>query len=224
MSAVALRPLFKELGPQFERATSHKVVTKFVTGPLVQREVDAGEAFDVAITNPPIVDSLAKRGKVLAGTLVFARSGVGICVRAGARKPDIGSPDAFKRTLLSAASVSYSAQGTSGAYLLSLLDRLGISGDMKAKLKPQPGGAIPDAVARGEAELCITVMSQLKPIVVGAELVGPVPKELQTYIGFAAGIGAAAKDPEAARALTAFLATPAVASLLKDYGLDPPGT
>jgi molybdate transport system substrate-binding protein len=174
ISAVAVKPLFEHVVPRFEGATGHKVTFQFVTGPNVQREVEAGEAFDVAVTNPGIVDMLIKQGKIAAGTQVsFARAGVGVCGRAGAHKPDISTVDAFKRALLETKSVSYSVEGTSGAYFLSLLNRLQIVADMKDKLRPQPGGAIPLAVAKGEAELCVTVMSQLVPIVPGAHWSGP---------------------------------------------------
>jgi molybdate transport system substrate-binding protein len=221
LSAVALRPLFKDVVAQFEHTSGHKIAAKFVTGPNVQREIDSGEPFDVAITNPGIVDTLIKQGKVAAGTqATFARAGVGVCGRAGAPKPDISTVEAFKRALLDAQSVSYSAEGTSGAYFLSLLDRLQIAAAMQDKLRPQPGGAIPDAVAKGEAELCVTVMSQLVPIVAGAQLVGPVPSDLQTYIGFTAGVGTNAKEQEAARTFVTFLRGPEVATRLKSYGLE----
>jgi len=164
-----------------------------------------------------------KVGKIAAGSqATFARAGVGVCGRAGAPKPNIGTVEGFKRALLDAKSVSYSAEGTSGAYFLSLLDRLNIAGEMKDKLKPQPGGMIPNAVAKGEAELCVTVMSQLVPIIAGAQLGGPVPSNLQTYIRFTAGAGSNAKKPEAARDFITYLKGPEVAAMLASYGLEAP--
>jgi molybdate transport system substrate-binding protein len=221
ISAVAVRPLLNNVVPQFERMTGHHVAFTYVTGPNVQREVEAGAAFDIAITNPGIVDTLINQGKIAAGTQAHvARAGVGVCGRAGAPKPDIDTVEAFKRALLNANSVSYSAEGTSGAYFLGLLDWLHIAADMQDKLRPQPGGTIPDAVAKGDAELCVTVMSQLVPIVPGAQLVGPVPAELQTYIGFTAGISANTKEPEAARSFVQFLTGPEVTTRLQSYGLE----
>lgn len=221
ISAVAVRPLFNDVVPPFERTTGHNIAFKFVTGPNVQREVEAGAAFDVAITNPGIIDTLINQGKIAAGTQAHvARAGVGVCGRAGAPKPDISTVEAFKRALLNANTVSYSAEGTSGAYFLGLLDRLHMAAAMQDKLRPQPGGTIPDAVAKGDAELCVTVMSQLVPIVPGAQLVGPVPSELQTYIGFTAGISVNTKEPEAARSFVTFLTGPEVATRLESYGLE----
>ena len=221
LSAVAVRPLFKHVTAQFERASGHTLTFQFVTGPNVQREIEAGATFDVAVTNPGVVEALGKQGRIVAATQAsFARAGVGVCSRAGAAKPDISTVDAFRRALLNASSVSYSAEGTSGAYFLSLLDRLRITTDMKDKLRPQAGGTIPDAVAKGEAELCVTVMSQLVPIVAGAQLVGSVPAELQTYIGFTAGIGTKATDHAAALSFIAFLKGPEVATVLGSYGLE----
>jgi molybdate transport system substrate-binding protein len=221
ISAVAIRPMLTEITPQFERSSGHKVTFKFVTGPNVAREMDAGEPFDVAITNPNYIDIAEAQGKIVSGsTTNIARGGVGICGRAGSAKPDISTVAALKAALLNAKSIAYTGEGTSGAYFLKLLDRLEISTQMKDKIKPQPGGGSPAAVARDEAELCITIMSQLVPSVPGTQLVGPVPAELQSYIGFKAGIGSAAKEPTAGQALIGFLTSVAATQAFKDYGLE----
>ena len=118
IGATPMTAVIKELGAQFERETGHKLVTKFVSGPVVKREIDAGETFDVAISITPVIDSLIKEGKIVAATRAdVAYAGVGVGVRAGAPKPDIGSVDAFKRALLNAKSVAHSAEGASGDLL-----------------------------------------------------------------------------------------------------------
>ena len=125
------------LGPEFERATGHKLVTKIDSAAVFKRQIDAGETFDVAILTTPLIAELVRTGKIAADmTADIARSGIGVGVRAGAPKPDISSVEAFKRTLLRAKSVAHSEEGSSGVHFKRLLERLGIAADMKAKLKP----------------------------------------------------------------------------------------
>lgn len=220
ISAIPMTGVMKELGAQFERETGHKLVTKFVTGTTVKREIDTGETFDVAISITPLIDDLVKEGKIVAGTRAdVAYSGVGVGVRAGAPKPDISSVEAFTRALLNAKSVAHSKEGASGVYFQGLLERLGIAEEMKPKLKPLSGDALVQAVPSGEAEMIVVTIS----IVVGygAELVGPVPSELQFYNRFAAGVGASAKEAEAAKALIKFLTAPAAVPVIKANGMEP---
>jgi molybdate transport system substrate-binding protein len=219
--AEAIKPVLAELGPQFERATGHKLVLSYEVAPVVKRQVEAGEAFDLAILNPPQVDDLIKQGKLVAGSRAdLGRAGLGIAVRAGAPKPDISTVDAFKRTLLNAQSVTYPEQGTSGAYFISLLDRLKIAEQMRPKLRPAGTGAGFGIVARGEAEMMMTVIPQFLAHS-GIDVVGPLPSELQSWIGLAAGIGSAAKEAAAASDFVKFLKTPAALSVWKARGWDP---
>jgi molybdate transport system substrate-binding protein len=142
-------------------------------------------------------------------------------VRKGAPRPDISTPEAFKRTLLSAKSVAYSGDGSSGRYFLDLLEHLGIAEDMKAKLKPQPTGNSPaQAVATGQAEMAVTGIAIILAVP-GAELVGSLPSELQSYVLFTGGVGVAAKEAEAGRALLNFLTTPEAAAAFKARGVEP---
>lgn len=153
IGATPMTGVIKELGARFERDTKHNLITKFVPGPVVKREIDAGETFDVAISITPVIEALIKENRLVAGTRVdVAYVGVGLAVRLGAPKPDISSVDAFKRTLLKAKSVAYSAEGAAGTYFKDLLVRLGIAEEMKPKLKEsRSGGAAVEAVAAGEA-------------------------------------------------------------------------
>ncbi len=225
LSVVPLKTSLDELGPRFERATGHKLIVTYDGSSQLKRRLEAGEAFDLALIYPELIDQLVKQGKLAAGTsTAIASVAIAVAVRKGAPKPDIGTVDAFKRTLLDAQSISHSAEGGSGLYFKSLLDRLGIAAQVQAKLRPMQGGPlVVGPVARGEADIAVitTPFIAMEP---GADLVGPLPAELQQLIVYTAAIGSAAKEPDAARALIRHLTTPEAAKLLKSNGLDPPAS
>jgi len=221
LSGNGARAAIVELGARFERASGHKVNIEFHVNPEVKQKIEAGEGFDVAILNPPVLDDLIKQGRIVAGTrAVIGRSGIGVGIREGAPKPDISSVAAFKRTLLNAKSVAYPADGASGKYFVSLVDRLGIAAEMKPKLRPMPGDYNVEVVADGEVELVVVVASRISGVP-GVALVGRIPQELQTWIGFTAGVGAAAKQPEAARALVRFFTAPEAEPVIRSMGIEP---
>ena len=143
-----------------------------------------------------------------------------MAVRKGAPKPDIGTIEAFKRALLAAKSVVRSAEGTSGVYFETLLDRLGIAEAMRGKIKLGPSGRVAELVASGEVEMAVQQISELLPVT-GAEFAGPFPPELQLYTVFSAGVGTASKDREAAKAFINSLTAPAAVPLFKAKGLEP---
>jgi molybdate transport system substrate-binding protein len=210
-----------ELGPQFERATGHKLVMQYGLSRTFKPQIEAGEAIDLIILSLETIDDLAKQGKIAAGTRAdIARTGVGVAVRTGASKPDINSIDAFKRSLLNAKSISWAPRTETGEYLATVFERLGIVEEVRAKSKPQQAvDRVAKAVAEGEAELAITVTSLL--MVPGVELVGKIPPELQTYLVFTAGVSVAAKQPEAAKALVKYLTSPDAAPVIKARGWEP---
>jgi molybdate transport system substrate-binding protein len=221
LSGNGARNAIAELVAQFERATGHEVTVRFQVNPQVQRKILEGEAFDVAILNPPVLDDLIARGKVVAATrAVIGRSGIGVGIRAGAPKPDISTVEAFTRTLLNAGSVAYPEEGASGRYFVSLLDRLGIAAQMKPRLRPMPGEYNVEIVADGKVDLVVVVASRIAGVP-GVELVGRIPQELQTWIGFTGGMSTAARAPDAARALLRFLTSPAAAQVLQAAGIEP---
>jgi len=225
LSAVAMRSVMNELGPQFERATGHKLVIKFEVIGVLKRQVDAGEAFDVAILTSNTIDDLVKAGKIAAGTRAdIARSGIGVVVRAGVPKPDISSADAFKRAMLNAKSITYAKDTPPAIHIASLVERLGIAEQMKPKIKLLEGaggtGRIVHAVAAGEADLGFAVISAID-LVPGAELLGPLPPELQNDIVYTGGVGAAAKEADAGKALIKFLMVPAAVAVIKSKGMEP---
>jgi len=214
------RAAVRELCTQFERATGNKIDLRFGVNPEVKKKIEAGESFDVVVGNPPIIDALIKDSMVVGPRTDFGRAGLGVAVRQGAPKPDISSVEAFKRTLLAAKAVAYPGKGASGLYFVSLLDRMGITAEMQGKLKPMEAEDTVEVVARGEADMVVVVATRIFDVP-GVEAVGPIPEELQTKIGFAAGLGTATKEPDAAKALIRFLSAPAAAPTLRAKGVDP---
>src|SRR5262245_41245194 len=205
LSAAAMRPVLNELGHRFERETGHKLVIQYDVVGVQKRKIEAGEPFDVALLTTPLVEDLTKQGKIAAGTSAnIARSGIGVYVRTGAPKPDITSADAFKKAMLNAKSIGYSRDGATAMHLVGVFQRLGITEQMKAKTKDVPAGTAAAAVAKGEAELGLVVIAAVESPT-GVELHGPLPADLQSYVGYTGGIGAAAKEAKAGKAFIEFL-------------------
>jgi molybdate transport system substrate-binding protein len=215
------RAAVRELCAQFERATGHAVDLQLDVNPEVVRRGEAGEAFDVAVGNPSTIEQLIASGKIVAGNCAeIGSAGLAVAVRSGAAKPDISSVDAFKRMLLAAKAVAFPAHGASGLYFVSLVDRLGLAPQLQGKLKPMAAEDCVEVVARGEADMVVVVATRIVGVA-GVEVVGPIPEELQIKIGFAAGLGASTKEPDAAKALIKFLSAPASAATLKASGVEP---
>ena len=227
LTAGAFRQVLLALLPDFERASGHKVTVANDTVGALTKRIAGGEVFDLAVLTAKAVDDLAKEGKFVAGSRAsLARVGVGVVVKDGTPKPDISSVAAFKQALLAAKSVAYidpAAGGSSGIYVAGLLDKLGIAGEVKPKAKLIPGGAVAEHVAKGEAELGIHQISEILPVK-GVTLVGPLPAEIQNYTVYAAGVGAHAKESDAAKALLKTLTSPAAAEVLKSKGMEPAGS
>jgi molybdate transport system substrate-binding protein len=224
LSAGGMRPVMEDLGPKFERASGHKLAITFDFPPVVVKRVQDGESADVVIIPRQGIDSFVKDGKAAAGNVtVIARSGIGVAVRKGAPKPDISSPEALKRTLLAATSITYGdpAQSASGSHFARVLDRLGIANEMKSKtVFTKTPGLVGALVANGEAELGVNQLQDFIRIA-GVEIVGPLPGDLQDTIVFSAAIMAGAKDAAASKALVNFLRTPEAATVIKAKGLEP---
>ena len=221
LSTHAVYEVLAELVPAFERASGHRLSFSYNPTAAITREIDGGAAFDVAIITRAGVDEFTARGIILRESSIdLARCGLGVSVRKGASKPDIGTVEAFKRALLSAKSVVRSKDGASGKTFEALLERLGITEAMSDKIIIGPAGRIAELVARGEGELAIQQVPELIPVK-GADFVGPFPDGLQVYTIFAAGVAAASKHRAAAAAFVEALAAPAVAALYKVKGLEP---
>jgi len=221
---------YAELAPAFEKATGHHLVT--TRGPSVGDSPEAiptrlakGETADVVILDDASADELGRRGLVRADTKVeLARSQIGMVVRAGEPKPDIGTVDAFRQVLLAVKSVGYS-DSTSGTYLATtLFARLGVADQVAAKSRkvrgPPSGEPVAAVVARGEVEIGFQQVSELLHVP-GVTFVGPIPAELQPRFAYSGALTAAAKEPDAARALIRFLASPEAAATIATMGLAP---
>jgi molybdate transport system substrate-binding protein len=224
LSTGAFKPVVLAMVPDFEKQSGHKVIVDNGTvGELLTR-IEGGETFDVAVITPGVVDGLIAKGKIAAGSrLNLAGVSVGVMVKQGAPKPDVSTVDAFKRALLAAKSVAYidpASGGSSGIYIDKLLERLGIADQVRPKAKLKKGGHVADLIVSGEAELGLHQISEIVAVK-GAELVGPLPKDIQNTTIYAAGLSASVKDKGAAEALIKALTGPAAAAVLKSKGMEP---
>ncbi len=221
LSTQATEQAYRELLPQFEKATGHTVKITY-TGTLdAKKRIAAGEPFDLLIMASPDIDAFIATGTLAPGSRIdLAKSGVGVGVKAGAAKPDIATTEAFKKALLAAKSIGYST-GPSGNYVIGLFDRLGIADQIKPKLKQTPTGVFVGTItASGEVEIGIQQVSEMSHFA-GVDYVGPLPADIQKMTIFASGIAANAKQPEAAKALVKFTTTPSAAAAFKKRGMEP---
>jgi molybdate transport system substrate-binding protein len=220
------RAAYLELVPEYEHATSHKLVTEFgaymgATYNAIPMRLDRREAIDVVIMFAPALSDLIKQGKVRADSAVdLARSSIGMAVQAGASKLDISTVDALKRALLAAKSIAYS-DSDSGVYLSTkLFPKLGIADQIKGKSRKIEAEPVGGVVAKGEVEIGFQQISELRPVK-GIDIVGELPPGAQRVTLFAAGIPVTSKHPEEAKALIRWLASPAAYPAIKKSGLEP---
>ncbi len=220
-STHALVEVLQALQPGFERAHGCRLVFSLDPTQAVRRRIEEGETFDIAIATRGGIDALAAAARSRRNLIVtIGSTGLGVSVRAGAPKPDIGSVEAFKRALLAAKSVVRSREGASGAMLETVMERLGIAEAMREKIVIAGSGRVAEVVARGEAELAVQQISELVPVQ-GADFIGPFPAELQQVTVFAAGVASASQMRDVAEAFVALLAAPASAALFTANGLEP---
>ena len=220
MLSAAFKEAYVELVPQFERSTGHKVVTIWAPTVEMMKRLKGGETVDLVIIAADSLEELIKLGKIAPGSRVdLAKSVIGVAIRAGAPKPDIGTTEAFKRTLLAAQSMAYST-GPSGVYITELFKRLGIADELKPKVKQLQGVPIGEVVARGDAEIGFQQVSEILPVA-GIELLGPLPADIQRTTVFSIGRHAGAQQPDAAQALVRYLTSPAAAPVIRKKGMEP---
>jgi molybdate transport system substrate-binding protein len=210
-----------ELGPQFERATGHKLVIHFDSTPNLIKQAISGAPFDLGVVPVDVMKDTAAKARFAPGpTIDIARVGYGVAVRAGAPKPDVNTPEALKKTLLDAKSIALLPASAAGAYVSSVFERLGIAEALKAKTKVQTTTTqIPQAVANGDADLGVFLINVL--IAPGVELAGPFPAELQQELVFTAAVAADSQQAEAAKAFIDYLTTPAASAVIKAAGMTP---
>jgi len=217
----SLAALFGELGPQFEKASGHKLSIHFDSTPNIISRINADTPFDAVLVPVDVFkDATAKSHLAPTSIGEVARVGFGVIVRAGAPKPDISTSDAFKAALLKASSVASTPSSAGGAYIAKVYERLGIADAMKAKTQAFAAPtAIAPAVARGDAELGIFVMNVFNAP--GVELAGPFPADLQQDLVFTCAIAADTKEQDAAKAFIDCLKTPAATAAIKAAGMTP---
>jgi molybdate transport system substrate-binding protein len=218
-SSVAMRAVVEELAPRFERETRNRVVATFGLAAALKSRIEGGEAFDLAILTPAQIDDLIKQGKAAAASrAVIARTGLGLMVRAGAPKLDVGTVEAFKRTLLGAKSLTYVPAGASGVAFVATAKQLGISQSLEAKTKPGASGDEVNAnITGGAAEIAILPVSEILPVK-GAALGGVFPADVQTYIVMAGATSNAAS--QAARDFLARLTSAANDGVITAKGME----
>jgi molybdate transport system substrate-binding protein len=217
----SLRGALSDLVPLFERSSGHRVEVSYDPARVMMERIGRGETADAVIIGGEAIAELVKGGKVAAGSRrAFASCGIGVAVRAGARKPDIGSVDAFKRALLGAKTIAWTQQGASGIYFSGLIEKLGIANEIRAKAARQPGGLIAEQLIDGRAELAIQQIPELMAVP-GAELVGPLPEEIQQVTASSAGIFTGSQNAKPAEELLSFLTSPSSKAVLKAKGLEP---
>ena len=210
-----------EIAPQFEKTTGHKLLIHFDSTPNIITLVTSGTPFDVVVVPVDVFKDAAAKARFAPGpTVDIARVGYGVIVRAGAPKPDVSTPEAFRKALLAAPSIAFLPASAAGAYITKVFERLGIAEEMKAKTKVQAAPTqIAPAVAKGDAELGVFLTNVL--IAPGVELAGPFPGDLQQELVFTSAVAADSKEASAAKALIDYLKTPAATAVIKAAGMTP---
>jgi molybdate transport system substrate-binding protein len=223
VSAAAVEEPFEQLSAQFGRESGHKVHAIF--GPVggMQAKLKGGEKADVIILSAAAMDALDKEGSLVAGSRAeLGRATAGVAVRVSAPLPDISTPEAFKKALQAARTIAYTnpaAGGTAGIYMTGLLERLGLTDEMKRKTVLQSSGsAVADAVANGAAEIGITFTSEILPNK-GVKVVGPIPPSIGLIVAYVAGVSTKSTQAEPARALITYMTRPASRDHFKEAGL-----
>lgn len=223
VAAGAVEEPFEKLAADFTRQSGNKVNAMF--GPVggMMNKLKGGEKADVIILSTAAMDELDKSSALVAGSRAeLGRAVAGVAVRTGAPLPDISSPDAFKKALVSARSVAYTdpaAGGTAGIYMTGLLEKLGITEEVKKKsLLQKSGSAVADAVAKGAAEIGISFTSELMPNK-GVKVVGPIPQSISLVVTYVAGVSSNSQQADAARAFITYMTSPAAHDHFKEAGL-----
>jgi molybdate transport system substrate-binding protein len=216
-----LKAVVDELAPRFEQKTGNKLVLTFEPSTQIQKRMEAGEPFDLAVMTAALINQEIKAGKLSADSrTIVARSGLGLSIRAGSKKPDIASANGFKQALLSAKSITYATQGASAAPFEALVDKLGIAAQVKPKYSLRATASeVGEAVASGAVEIGVAPVSEILPVK-GVALVGPFPAEVQSYVVMTAGISTNAKQKTAAKSFVEFLMSGDSNGTIKAKGME----
>lgn len=215
------RAVMQDLVPQFERATAHSVTVRYGLSAAIARQIEAGEAFDLAVLTPALIDDLIAKGTLARGTRVtLARSAIALAIREGSPKPDVRTTDALRRTLLASTSIAYAREGASAAFFLALVQRLGLTPLLQSRIQAVASGEeVGASVSRGNAELGVLPVSEILPIR-GVEVAGTFPGEPQGYVTMVVGVSSRAAQRGAASELITFLTAPAALPVIAARGME----
>jgi molybdate transport system substrate-binding protein len=218
-----MKAVVDELRPRIEKEAGRPLAIQFNTSVAVRQRIEAGDPFDVAVLTSEVVEELAKAGKINSASITsLGRSGIGFGVRSGAAKPDIGTPEAVKKTLLGAKSLTWVSIGASRAHIDRMLEGLGIASDVKSKIVLTQG--VDDSVALvagGKNEMIITLKSEIVPAQ-GVQFIGPLPDKFQNYVSFAAGVSPKSSAAAVSAQLIKLLASPAAGPIYQAKGMELP--
>jgi molybdate transport system substrate-binding protein len=221
LTSNSVRGVLAELAPRFARESGYALEVSYDPAQVMLRRIAEGESGDAAILGVAAIDLLVEQGKIERDSVRrIARCGVGIAVRAGAKKPDVGTIEALKQTLLDTPSITFTTEGASGMHFSRVISDLGIAELVKAKAHRQTGGLVAEVLARGDVELAVQQIPELLAVE-GVELVGPLPDEVQAISTSAAGIFTEAKERAGAQAFLDFLRTPDAIRVFRDKGHEP---
>jgi molybdate transport system substrate-binding protein len=220
-SSNGFQAVMEELAPRFERAKNRKVAVTYDLAATLRRRIEEGQAFDLAILTPAAIDDLVKAGRIAGDSRTeLARAGLGLAVRAGARKPNVATNESFKRTLVDAKSLSYVKEGASGVAFAALVQRLGMTDALQPKSRlTATRDEVADAIRRGTAEFGVLPISEILPLS-GIELGGAFPADLQTYIVMVAGASAKTAHSSEVRELIQYLMAPDVNPIVTAKGME----
>jgi molybdate transport system substrate-binding protein len=218
LSTIGMRTVLEEVTPAFERQNGVTVTRVYDSSIALMKRVDAGETGDAAVFTAAAIDELIAQGKIVDRT-DLTRSFVGIAVRKGTPRPDISTPDTFKKTMLAARSIARSETGASGLYFAGLIERLGLADALKQKIIVQDG-IVGRIAARGEAEIAVQQISELMQAD-GIDIVGPLPDELQSITVFSGGVFKGSSVADLAKAYVAHLASGEFAAVIRHKGMEP---
>lgn len=224
LTAGAYKSVLTAAAPAFERKTGHRLVIRNDTAGALAKRIRGGEAFDLAVLTPAVIDELERAALLVPGALPLARVGIGVVVKRGAAMPDIASVDALKAAIHGAKKLAYldpAVGGSSGIYMAQLFQRWGIADEVARKAVLVPGGSVAERVANGEADLGIHQISEIVSVE-GAQLVGPLPAEIQNHTVYAAALSTHSAEPQAAQALARYLASDAAREIAQRRGMEAP--
>ena len=221
LCSLGLKSVVEALVPQFERTSGQKVVVEFGLAAQFKQQIEGGKDFDLAILTPALIDDLIKQNKMAADSrVVIARTGLGLMIRAGGRKPDVSSVDAFKRALLGAKSIAFAKEGASGVAFVATVEKMGMTETLKSKFKTTASGEeVNDLVVRGQSDFGVLPLSEILAVK-GAELGGMFPADVQTFITMAGAVNPKAKQGTGARDFLKFLMSPGVLPTIKAKGME----